>query len=270
MGRFTGVLLVSDFDGTIYGSKTGMPPQNVEAAEEFIKDGGIFAIATGRTYVTFAPQWGTIATNAPTILSNGACIYDFHLDKKLKKHYLPDTAQEDLQKLAQEMPSLAMEIYHAKDIYAYRPNEVTAMHMDIVKGSYTLQDLQDIPHPWLKALIQEEHDVLQEARTRLHAMRPDTYEAIFSNPRYLEVTSKGVNKGYAVKKLAQLRDIAPEHIYCMGDNENDLPMMDVTSLFMAPSSSAKVVLEKNPHLLCSCEEGALAAAVKLLGEKYSS
>lgn len=269
MGKFTGVLLASDFDGTIYGSVTGMPQQNVEAAKEFIAEGGIFAIATGRTYATFATHWQCILTNAPTVLSNGASVYDFHQDKLLEQRNLPATALEDLQELARQMPSLALEVYHHKEVYAHNPNEITENHMDIVKSSYTKAELAAIPTPWLKSLIQQEHEVLQEARTRLQKIRPHTYETIFSNPKYLEVTDLGVNKGTAVLNLAKSFGISQEHIYCMGDNENDLPMMAISKEFFAPASSAKVVLDKNPPLLCTCQEGALANVVEILHSRYS-
>lgn len=269
MGKFTGVLLVSDFDGTVFGSHTGMPPENVAAAKEFINEGGIFTIATGRTHVTFAPHWQCIPTNAPTILSNGASVYDFHQDKMLERRNLPLTALEDLQELSRQMPSLAFEFYHESDIYAYNPNEITEQHMDLVKRSYAeKKEISQIPLPWLKSMVQQEHNILEEARDRLQKIRPDTYETIFSNPRYLEVTDRGVNKGTAVQNLAKELGISPEHIYCMGDNENDLPMLSVSQIPLAPSSSAQVVLDAKPHLLCSCQEGVLASALALLHTRY--
>lgn len=269
MGKFTGVLLVSDFDGTVFGSFTGMPQSNIDAAKEFIKEGGIFTIATGRTYATFSPQWDIIPTNAPTILSNGASVYDFHSDTSLEMRYLPTTAQEDLIKLSETMPQLAMEVYHKSDIYAHHPNPVTDQHMEIVGGHYIPCHLKDVPSPWLKVLIQEEHDVLETARQCLQQLRPNTYETIFSNPRYLEVTDLGVTKGCAVLNLAKKYNISPENIYCMGDNENDIPMLEISALPMAPSTSAQVVLDQKPHLLSSCKEGALASAVALLHTRYS-
>lgn len=269
MGKFTGVLLVSDFDGTVFGSITGMPQQNVTAAEEFIQEGGTFAIATGRTHVTFSPHWKCIPTNAPTILSNGASVFDFHQNKFLEIRNLPQTAKEDIQELFRQMPSLAFEFYHDQDIYACNPNDVTNQHMEIVKRSYQEKNIEDTPTPWLKSMIQQEHPILEEARERLQKIRPNTYETIFSNPRYLEVTDRGVNKGSAVLNLAEKLGIQKENIYCMGDNENDIPMLQISALPLAPSSSAQVVLDTNPHLLCSCQEGVLASALSLLHSRYS-
>ena len=57
MGKFTGVLLVSDFDNTLVYTESAlkglapMPellPENRQAIEYFMAEGGTFSIATGR------------------------------------------------------------------------------------------------------------------------------------------------------------------------------------------------------------------------------
>lgn len=268
MGKFDGVLIVTDFDGTVYGSVTGMPARNVAAAQSFIQQGGTYTIATGRTYATFAPHHTIIPVNAPVILSNGASVYDFETKTMTTETNLPPTAKEDMIALCTQFPTLGFEAYHASQIFAYRPNQITRQHMEIVGAHYTECNIDDIPSPWLKVLAQEEHEVLEEVRIHLQKIRPNTYETIFSNPKYLEITQKGVNKGEAVKALAKSKGISMENVYCIGDNENDLPMLACSALLAAPSSSAKVVLDINPQLLCTCEEGALGDLVEILEKKY--
>lgn len=267
-GRFSGVMIASDFDGTVYSSTKGMLQRNIEAAHYFIAEGGTFSIATGRTHTTFAPFHHCLPNNGHTILSNGASVYDFKKDDAVSTTNLPVTIAEDLALLCQQMPQLAFEAYHDSDIYAYHPNKITDRHMTIVGSSYIQREIEDMPTPWLKVLIQEERDVLKEARTRLQKIRPNSYETIFSNPRYLEVTAAGINKGSAVLALAKDYGILPQHIYCVGDNENDLSMLALSAIPFAPSSSAKIVLETNPTLVCPCEEGVLGDIVTHLERIY--
>ena len=77
MGKFDGVLLVSDFDDTLYGADLRVPPVNVEAIEYFTGHGGTFTIATGRAHPTFVPHAQIVAINPPAILSHGSAPYDF-------------------------------------------------------------------------------------------------------------------------------------------------------------------------------------------------
>ncbi len=50
MGRFSGWLLVADFDDTLrpFGPKGPVPEPTRQAAEEFMAQGGLFTSSTGR------------------------------------------------------------------------------------------------------------------------------------------------------------------------------------------------------------------------------
>lgn len=74
MGKFDGVLLVSDFDDTLYGSDFTVSPENVHALTYFVQEGGTFTVATGRAHATFAPVFSLAPINAPVILSNGSAL----------------------------------------------------------------------------------------------------------------------------------------------------------------------------------------------------
>ena len=129
MGKFDGVLLVSDFDDTLYGADLRVPPVNVEAIEYFTRNGGTFTVATGRAHPTFAPHARIVNINAPVILSNGSALYDFKADRMIHETFLPDRAREDLQQLAQDIPEIGFEAYNHDDIYVYQPNRVTFNHL---------------------------------------------------------------------------------------------------------------------------------------------
>ena len=86
MGKFDGVLIISDYDNTITYTEGALlldealppvPPENRQAVEYFMAEGGTFSVATGRALPAFAPIAPTIPMNGPTILFNGAAIYDF-------------------------------------------------------------------------------------------------------------------------------------------------------------------------------------------------
>ena len=65
MGKFDGLLLVSDFDDTLYDFHHRIPPRNLEALGRWIGQGGRFTVATGRAHRTFAPYVHLAPINAP-------------------------------------------------------------------------------------------------------------------------------------------------------------------------------------------------------------
>ena len=97
MGKFDGLLLVSDFDDTLYDSHHRIPPRNLDALGRWIGQGGRFTVATGRAHRTFAPYVHLAPINAPVVLSNGSAIYDFQTETMLVQTLLDDRAPADFQ-----------------------------------------------------------------------------------------------------------------------------------------------------------------------------
>ena len=92
-------------------------------------------------------------------------------------------------------------------------------------------------------VIQDVHTDLTEAPVKVLIIEPEKLEAVrqlqtdieeqfvgkvdtfFSNPTYLEVVPKGMNKGEAVKMLCQLLNVPIENAVAVGDAANDLSMI---------------------------------------------
>lgn len=268
MGKFSGVLLASDFDDTLVGDDCVLSPANRAALEYFTAEGGVFTVSTGRAKRTFAPYAHTVPINAPVVLSNGAVLYDFAANRVVVDLPLPQTAAADLSALSAEMPELGIECYHGDDVYIHRPNAHTMRHVERVKTTWTQRDLMDMPAPWSKAVIQADHETLQRAQTVIRDRWGDRYEAIFSNAVLLECTAKTANKGGMVLKLAQLLGIDRAHIYCAGDNQNDIPMLSASAIPFAPGNCAQAVKDWGATVLNPCEEDFMAQVVGILDLRY--
>lgn len=268
MGRFDGVLLVSDYDDTFCDNSGYIPQVNLDAVEFFVTNGGRFTVATGRAHTTFAPYARRLPINAPVVLSNGSALYDFERDVMLEQTLLDHRAPADLAALCAAVEGLGFEAYHGEDIYAHAPNWVTEMHMKKVGSSCAVLPIDQIPTPWTKAIVQSEHENLLRARDWLGEHCPGRYEAIFSNHYYLELTDQGSNKGGMTVKLANMLGIAPEHIWCVGDNQNDIPMLALSQIPFAPANCADEVKGWGAKLLCPCGQGTVAQVVDELCRHY--
>lgn len=262
MGIFDGVLLVSDYDDTLCDNYGHIPEENLRALEDFTARGGRFTVATGRAHTTFAPYAHQLPINAPVILSNGSALYDFQAERMLVQTQLDSRAHQDLTALMEAEPGLGFEAYHGEDIYVFRPNWVTDTHMKKVGTSYTVCPISTMPTPWTKVIVQGEHGDLLRARAWLEEHCSGRYEAIFSNHYYLELTRAGSNKGGMTRRLAQMLAVAPENIYCIGDNQNDIPMLALSAIPFAPGNCAEEVWAWGARLLCPCEQGAVAQAIR--------
>lgn len=268
MGKFDRVLLASDFDDTLYNSRLEVSAENVAAIEYFIREGGRFTVSTGRAHRTFSPYVHLAPINAPVILSNGALLYDYSTDQVVCELPLPPQAAEDLAVLSAEMPSIGMETYHGDDVYIHHPNAFTDRHVKRVGTTWTPCGLSDMPTPWSKAVIQDEYPTLLAAQKFLLDRWGDRYEVIFSSSALLEVTAKGATKGGMVLRLAEYLGVERKDVYCVGDNQNDIPMLAISAIPFAPSNCAQEVKDWGARILCSCEEGCVAQIVDILDGIY--
>ncbi len=281
MGKFTGVLLASDFDNTLVYTESAlkglepMPellPENRQAIEYFMAEGGTFSIATGRALPSFEIVRPGLPMNGPAILFNGAAIYDFKAEQYLCTAFLPDTVRPHIMQVLDAWPEAAVELYHDDNaIFALHANELTLAHLHLThEATEMLETIDQAPSPISKALF----EIVPEKMAALHRYVTgmpwaSRYEIVPSNSYLLELTAKGASKGDMVQRLAQLLHIAPQNIYCVGDHANDLGMLAVSAIPFAPANAIECVRQvPGIHILPDARNGAIAALIRQLDERY--
>lgn len=269
MGKFDGVLLASDYDDT-FGEGCNISSHNLEMVDYFEKEGGRFTIATGRAHHTFRAVRPLIPFNAPVLLANGAMIYDFEQDTALFERQLPPEARSDMALLAELFPKMSLEAYSGEnDIYAWNPNLYVRHHLRYTKCTAHFCPIAEMPYPWDKAILENSHKTLVKLQAEILNRWGDRYEAFFSADHMLELNAKGCTKGAAVLRLAGMLGIKRENIYCVGDNQNDLSMLEVSAIPFAPANAiASVKALPGLELLPPCKKGAVGALIERLDAIY--
>ena len=278
MGKFSGVLIASDYDNTMVYTegalKSGGPlpsvsRENREAVEYFMAEGGTFSVATGRALPSFSRVREGVPMNGPTVLFNGAAIYDFAQQRYLYTAFLPESVRGHICRLLEDLPETALEIYHDDDsIHAINPNEITYHHLHLTHSpTVALASMEEVPSPISKLLFEEAEPRMTALREYIARQSWSTeYEVVPSNPYLLELTAKGANKGGMVRRLAQMLEIRQENVYCVG---NDIPMLTFARTAFAPANAIQPV-HKVPgiHILPNCWENAIAAMITELDKRY--
>ena len=281
MGKFDGVLLASDFDNTLLYTedslRTGapvppLPERNREALKYFIREGGAFSIATGRALAAFARYADMVPMNAPGVVCNGAAIYDFEKGEYLDAALLDDQARQRGQAVLDRFPSVAVEAYHIDNvIHVVRPNAISRQHEHMTHVSLTeAPSLPEVPLPLGKLLFEADHETLEGVLAFLTEQGwAEDYELIFSVSHLLEMTIQGASKGGMIRRLAARLGISMEHVYCAGDEANDLSMLHAAAEGFAPANASAAVRESGATVVCDAREGAIADVIAILDRKYS-
>ena len=244
MLKFNKVLLASDFDNTLVYTQGALergediPPmsaRNREAVEYFIQNGGYFSISTGRALPAFARYAKDLPCNAPCVIANGAAIYDFNKGCYVETAFLDADIYDHVDALLARFPGLCFEIYHDdRRIHVLHPNDYTRNHEHLTRAkTEEVKDFREVDLPIIKLLFEEE--------------KP---------------------KGGMILKLAKLLGVARKDIYCIGDHNNDIPMLEVSEIGFAPENAIPEVKEWGAHIVCHCKDGALADVVEILDKRY--
>ncbi len=231
-------MFVCDLDGTLLDDQKLISNENLKAIKALEENGIKFIVATGRTKYMLEDFLDIIENKNPVIWSNGGAVSD-HIGDNLWANQLPVEDSRKLIELADEHrmnyavytlngvvgPGLngriqSLKRYNAKVNKDHKiPLKLDNMlynnlhHYDIIKFSFSVED----------------HRTLSEFKTLVNT-RIKSVNGVFSDATLLDVTRQDVSKGVAVLKLAQSYNIQPEEIAVMGDNENDLSMLEICGL----------------------------------------
>ena len=281
MGKFTGVLRASDYDNTLLDTESarrsgGEAPRvserNQAALRYFMEQGGRFAVATGRALAALERFVDEIPMNAPAIICNGAALYDFSAREYLDYILLNRDLCRRCQELLLASPTTAAEAYPLLEsvIHAVRPNAYTRQHEHLTHTTVREDaSLLEVPQPLTKVIFEDEHAALEALRDRLLA-QPwiQECEMSFSAANLLELTGWGASKGGMVRRLAARLEIPMDHVYCVGDEANDITMLRAAAQGFAPANCVDAVRACGATLVADCRHDALAEVVDILDQRY--
>ena len=209
--------------------------------------------------------------NAPAVVCNGAALYDFQVEAYLETVELPEQIRQQGQSLLDRFPTAAIEAYHLDNvIHAVRPNEFTRQHQHVTHaGVVAVDSLLDVPMPLVKIMFENDYDSLTALRAFALAQPwAADYEIFFSDKTLLEVTRKGASKGAMVRRLAARLGISMDHVYCVGDENNDISMLTAAAEGFAPANCVENVRNCGATLVADCDHDTLAEIVAILDKRY--
>lgn len=213
MGKFSGLLICSDFDGTL-AYKRMVPPSAIEAIRYFQDHGGTFTLATGR-YPTIIPEAAGIADlcNAPMITLNGSLVYDQRNQRAMYESFLPQSCAEALLTLARETRGLREFMFFPKDSWhqiTLRTDDVDAI-------------LQVVRQPLYKAVIHVDDEVSDAATERLRVLLGESFSVCRSWINGIEFNCAESDKGKTARRVADM--IGADRLIGIGDYENDISLL---------------------------------------------
>ena len=263
MGKFDGVLICTDLDGTLLKKDKSISEANVEAIEYFKREGGFFTIVTGRMpfYVTYIAD--TVRPNAPFGCINGGGLYDWDKKEYIFKEPLSSRVFEMLKCASEHFPQIGMQVTTFDKIYFCQENG-TMEHFRSVTGVKNLPcHYKEVKEPIAKILFGSDSDeelVALEAMMTAHPFAKE-FELIRSDKTLYEILPKGICKGTSIAKLCDYLSVDIQKSIAIGDYNNDVPMFRTAGTGIAVSNACEEALKAADFITVSNEEHAIAKVI---------
>jgi Cof subfamily protein (haloacid dehalogenase superfamily) len=265
--KYDGIAIISDLDGTLLDEERNLSTENLEAIKEFIQYGGSFGVATGRMERTTRIKFPQLPVNVPSIFYNGALIYDLNLGTPLKKSVMPQGLDAFFQEYLDRYPDLGLEINANGTAYVIRSNAIIETQLEREGLEGVKASWQEVPQDWYKVLLAAERERLEVIKEELLNAGREDIAIVFSEKQLVDIMAKGVSKGNALQELRALTGRSWRMVIAIGDNENDLSMLQSADYGIAVGNACRAVKECADLVIKSNAYPAIPEVLEYLGTK---
>lgn len=256
-------LIVIDLDGTLLDEKKKVSEGNCNAIREAIKKGVNVSISTGRSYVSGHSYVKSLGLSLPASYQNGALVLQENDGEReiFNSIRLPEKSAIELVEFAREegvtsivfrdffeFPDMVMQSIPASSYIGYYNNNKGRIVIDNTPERYITE--MGIPQVALEA---PEEKILAVV-DRLN--RPEEVSVVKNNTigdhSFYEFFGPDVGKNIGLKHIVDHLGVTNEEVAYIGDNYNDIDIMNLVKLPIAMANApdevkthAKVVTAKD-------------------------
>jgi len=268
-------LVAIDIDGTLLDSRWQMPDRNREAIVAAVGQGVEVALVTGRMYGFAQPVIGLLPCPVTAIVSNGAIVKSAHGATEVR-HLVPRAVAKSVLDATSEWPDRAALIFD-------RPCD----------GQMVVERI-DRSDPLRRAYAERNRAFVQEIEPLASALTEDPVVVMFNGPiavmrelvgrlrrlpeadtfsvnlteyesrdvLFVDVLAAGCTKGTTLSEWAACRGYARDEVMALGDNLNDLEMLEAAGVPVVMGNAVPALLERGWPVTATNDEAGVAAAIE--------
>ena len=264
MGKFDGILLCTDLDGTLYRNDKSVSAENRDAIEHFKREGGLFTFITGRSPHYSQDAYRAAQPNVPFGCMNGGAVYDGERHTYIWMREMPADVMEIVADMERQLPTVGIQIAGFDKAYFLKDNDVMSGFRRITGVPFLGCTYDNLPTPFAKVIfgaVREEEMLEIERVFRAHP-RAGEFDFIRSEKTLCEILPKGTHKGVSLVKLTEYLGVDPAKTVAVGDYNNDVGMLKAAGLGVAVANASAAALAAADVVTVSNEEHAIAQVIK--------
>ncbi len=278
-------LLALDLDGTLLNSRGDIPEKNLEAIQRAEETGVLVTIATGRRFRDALPVAYQLNLNAPVICHNGALL---KCADTLRTVAVSLVAKETVQEILRVGKAFGGDALLSADpvgkgvlLYDTVSDENVPLQKYIAwsKRLHGAEAEEAVHHVESLEKVSDDYETVHvsfsgacaamiDLQTVLETELGETVNILTTVYPHLDFTLIDIlppdaSKGIGVEKLASINNLTAENVMVMGDNFNDLEMLEYAGTAIVMGNASPELLERAEfYTTLSNDENGVALAIE--------
>ena len=254
-------MVVADIDGTIYSPTNGLSEEVKNCIQNLTQNGIHFAIATGRTYSSAKYVADEIGVKCPLICYQGGLVNSYEGTTINAKYLNPDIAREIIKDLKSR--KIHLNVYVEDKLYVEDDNQYIKDYIgDKGIDYFKVKSFDELDFSKLNKLLAIDYnpDFINELIAELQQKYPEIY-VVRSYKFFCEIANKEATKGNAIKILAEKYGFTEKEVMAIGDQNNDIEMVEVAGVGVAMGNGTEEIKAKADYITDSVDNNGFVKAV---------
>ncbi|MEP6787019.1 MAG: Cof-type HAD-IIB family hydrolase [Acidobacteriota bacterium] len=279
-------LLALDLDGTTLNSRGEVPDANREAIRAAEAQGVLVTIATGRRFRDAQPVGIDLGLNAPLITHNGALLKYSDSEETVSCSLLSTETSLEIVRVGKDYDGDALVSTDPNGHGILLYDRVSDDNLPLKKYLRWSESLhggesgrEGVEHvPCLEEILHK-HEIVHISfsgscdamAAMLSVLARELGNSVTILPTIypqldftlIDILPADASKGHGVAKLVELNNLLPENVMTIGDNFNDLEMLEYAGTAVVMGNADPKLLERPEfYTTLSNDESGVAAAIK--------
>lgn len=267
-------LVAIDLDGTLLNTHKELSEENKQAIQEVKAEGVKVVLCTGRPLKAIAHLLDDLQLRNEgdyAVTYNGGLIQKTDTEEIVSQVTLTKEDAAEIYEMTQSL-RLPVNFLDLKHIYEppYPEGRPSLYPQHMVYLDPKKVEMNELPEELAinKIVIHTKTEYLEEAIPEIPVSYYDQFSVMKSHPYMLEFMHKEADKGKGLKQLAAFLDIRPEEVMAIGDQENDLEMIQFAGTAVAMGNAVDTIKDQADYVTRTENEHGVAYALdKLVLEK---
>lgn len=262
-------LIAIDLDGTLLTNDKTISERNQVILKKAKEQGVKVVLCTGRPLNSVVGHLETLGLNDEgdyAVTFNGGLIQRNDTGEIVAKEVMSYEDAKTLYELTYPL-GLPLDVVQGSTVMTVQPEPEENQSL-----YYTLNPLLNYVDTNLAELKEKsdfnkmvctlEPAIIEEKMPLIPASYHEHYNIVRSGEYIFEFLPKKVSKAYGLKLLGELLNIKPEEMMALGDEENDLAMIEYVGLGVAMANGSQQIKEAAQYVTLTNEEDGVAHAVE--------